>query len=681
MKPIRLPQFSLHGRLTVAMAIMLWLLGGSGLIGLYSVNRVVDALNRVEAETAREVSSLRDLASRIATDDPRTSLSLHAEGTEMRRNVNANLAEAERARDSAVGMIGAVMLVGLIAVAGISVVLARSIRRPIKELNKGVDEFARGNLDHRVPIYRQDELGMVVEMFNRMAAAVQGGQKELAHQAFHDPLTDLPNRDLFKDRVGHALACQIRDRRPLAVMFVDLDDFKTVNDCLGHAAGDQLLSLIAERLGRSVRPSDTVARLGGDEFAVLVEDMRGQRDAILVAERIIEALTEPLAIEGKEIFVHASVGIAMTYGGIEMDELLKNADVAMYAAKRSGKSRYKVFDSTMNEGVLERLELKTELQRAVERNEFVLHYQPLVDLVSGQIVGAEALVRWDHPKRGLVAPNEFVPLAEETGLIVPIGRWVMKEACHQIHEWQYHYGLDLKMSVNLSGKQFQEVAFVSEVERVLRETPLAANYLTLEITESMLLLNTAATIERLEELRELGVHVAIDDFGTGYSSLNYLRQFPIETVKIDQSFTDGIALGAEESALARAVLKLSHTLGMDTVAEGVGSTDQVAVLKDLGCTTGQGSLFGTAMPAHEFEQMLRDQSPKESFGFERPEEASLAPVRTPVSPAPASLEVVYEELSSPGRATVTPVPARVTDERVPVASDGVAGVAGDRLSL
>jgi diguanylate cyclase (GGDEF)-like protein len=565
-------------------------------------------------------------------------------------------------------------------VAGISVVLARSIRRPIKELNKGVDEFARGNLDHRVPVYRQDELGMVVEMFNRMAAAVQGGQKELAHQAFHDPLTDLPNRDLFKDRVGHALTRQIRDRKPLAVMFVDLDDFKTVNDSLGHAAGDQLLSWMAERLGRSVRPSDTVARLGGDEFAVLVEDMRGQRDAILVAERIIDALTEPLAIEGKEIFVHASVGIAITYGGIEMDELLKNADVAMYAAKRSGKGRYEVFDTSMNEGVLERLELKAELQRAVERNEFVLHYQPLVDLASGQIVGAEALVRWNHPKRGLVAPNEFVPLAEETGLIVPIGRWVMKEACHQIHEWQYHYGLDLKISVNLSGKQFQEGAFVSEVARVLRETPLAASYLTLEITESMLLLNTAATIERLEELRALGVHVAIDDFGTGYSSLNYLRQFPIGTVKIDKSFTDGIAQGVEESALARAVLKLSHTLGMDTVAEGVGSTDQVAVLKDLGCTTGQGSLFGRAMSPKEFEQMLRDQSPKESFGFERSEEAFLAPVSTLVSTAPASLEVIYEELGSPGRATVTPLPARVPDERMPVAGEA-GGVAGDALSF
>ena len=642
MKPIRVPQFSLHGRLTVAMAIMLWLLGGSGLIGLYSVNRVVAALNRVEAATAHEARSMSDLADRLPTDDETTSRSLRAMGGEMRREVSANLAEAERARDSAVSMIGAVMLVGLVAVAGISVVLARSIRRPIKELNKGVDEFARGNLDHRVPIYRHDELGMVVEMFNRMAAAVQGGQKELAHQAFHDPLTDLPNRDLFKDRVGHALTRQIRDGKPLAVMFVDLDDFKTVNDSLGHAAGDQLLSWMAERLGRSVRPSDTVARLGGDEFAVLVEDMRGQRDAILVADRIIEALTEPLAIDGKEIFVHASVGIAITYGSIEMDELLKNADVAMYAAKRSGKGRYEVFDTSMNEGVLERLELKAELQRAVERNEFVLHYQPLVDLASGQVVGAEALVRWNHPKRGLVAPNEFVPLAEETGLIVPIGRWVMKEACHQIHEWQYHYGIDLKISVNLSGKQFQEVRFVSEVARVLRETPLAPDDLTLEITESMLLLNTATTIERLEELRALGVHVAIDDFGTGYSSLNYLRQFPIGTVKIDKSFTDGIAQGAEESALARAVLKLSHTLGMDTVAEGVGSADQVAVLKDLGCTTGQGSLFGYAMPSREFEQMLRDQSPKESFGFERPADEFLAPVITP----PASLEVVYEEAGS-----------------------------------
>jgi EAL domain-containing protein (putative c-di-GMP-specific phosphodiesterase class I) len=244
-----------------------------------------------------------------------------------------------------------------------------------------------------------------------------------------------------------------------------------------------------------------------------------------------------------------------------------------------------------------------------------------------------------------------------------MGRWVMEEACHQIHEWQYHHGIDLKISVNLSGKQFQEAAFVSEVARVLRETPLAPDHLTLEITESMLILDTKTTIERLDDLRALGVLVAIDDFGTGYSSLNYLRQFPIGTVKIDKSFTDGIAQGPEESALARAVLKLSHTLGMETIAEGVGSSDQVAVLKDLGCTTGQGSLFGSAMPAKQFERMLIEQSPNESFGFERPVEELLAPLSTP----PASLEVVYEEIGSPGRAAVASFTARVADHGMPVA--------------
>jgi diguanylate cyclase (GGDEF)-like protein len=675
LKPKRLPQFSLHGRLTVAMAIMLWLVGGSGLIGLYSVNRVVEALNRVEDATTNESSSMSDLAASLPPEDWRTARSLRDMGSDMREEVNANLAEAEGARDSAVNMIGAVMLIGLVAVAGISVVLARSIRRPIRELKEGVEEFAKGNLDHRVPVHRTDELGLVVEMFNRMAAAVKGGQEELAHQAFHDPLTDLPNRDLFKDRVGHALARQTRDRKPLAVMFVDLDDFKTVNDSLGHAAGDQLLSWMAERLMRSVRPSDTVARLGGDEFAVLVEDMRGQRDAIRVAERIIDALTEPLAIEGKEIFAHASLGIALTYGGVEMDELLRNADVAMYAAKRSGKGRYEVFDFSMAEGVLERLELKAELQRAVERKEFVLHYQPLVDFESSEIVGAEALVRWNHPKRGLIAPSEFIPLAEETGLIVAMGRWVMEEACHQIHEWQYHYGRDLKISVNLSGKQFQETAFVSEVARVLRETPLAADHLTLEITESVLILDTKATIERLDDLRALGVQVAIDDFGTGYSSLNYLRQFPIGTVKIDKSFTDGIAQGPEQSALARAVLKLSHTLGMETVAEGVGSTDQVAVLKELGCTTGQGSFFGSAMPPKEFERLLIEQSPEEAFGFERPGRELLAPL----SLSPASLDVVYEELGSPDRAGVAFSSARAADNGMALRYEEAAELSEDVL--
>ncbi len=574
MGSFRLRELSLHFRLTMGMVLMLTLLFAAGLLSLTFVSRSTSAME--EALSAPE-------------------------------RAQATIDRARAEEEDLTTLIGLALGAGVGTVLFVSVLVSRSIRRPLRELKVGADNFAAGNLDYRIPIRRRDELGEALDMFNSMAAALEGGQESLEHQAFHDTLTGLPNRSLFHDRLSQALARQERERKPLAVLLVDLDDFKTVNDSLGHAAGDELLKFVADSLRETLRPADTAARLGGDEFAVLVQDMRGCRDAVQVAERIIDALTKKLLIEDKEVFVHGSVGIAITYGNESADDVLRNADVAMYAAKGDGKARYQIFDGAMHEGVMERLDLKADLQRAVERKEFVVHYQPLFDMESGKILSAEALVRWQHPERGIVLPNEFIPLAEETGLILEIGRFVLEEACRQLRWWQMQYDNDLCVSVNLSGRQLQESDIVEHVQSVLQSGPVAGSSVTLELTESVLMHNTESTVAKLNALRSLGVHLAIDDFGTGYSSLGYLRQFPIETIKIDRSFTQGVAAGPEESALARAVIKLADTLGMTSIAEGVETKQQVEQLAALGCRIGQGFVFSPALPPAELEKLMTQQ--------------------------------------------------------------------------
>ena len=567
-------RLSLHFRLTLALLFLLVFLFAAGLFAIVSFSNGIDQIH----------------------SDPRS-------GT-----LTTGLDAAERESQALTFRVGILMLFGLGTVLLSSVMVSRAIRRPLKELKKGAEHFAAGDLDFRVPVARKDEMGEVIDLFNSMASALQENQKDLSHQAFHDTLTGLPNRSLFQDRLAHAMARQGRDHKPLAVLLIDLDDFKTVNDSLGHAAGDQLLMSVAESITSCLRPADTAARLGGDEFAVLVEDMRGRRDALNVAERILRAFTGKLIIEGKEVFVHGSVGIAISYGQEESEELLRNADVAMYAAKAKGKGRYEVFDIGMHEGALARLDLKTELQTAAERREFQLYYQPLISLATGRIVGAEALLRWEHPIRGFIPPLEFIPLAEETGLILDIGRWVLEEACLQTNYWQMAFDADFKISVNLSGRQLQETDIVDVVTTAIAKAPIAGSSLTLEITESVLMRDTKATVAKLSELRKAGVHLAIDDFGTGYSSLGYLREFPVGVVKIDKSFTDGIAQGPEDSALARAIIKLAETLGMETIAEGIETDEQVRQLINLGCTVGQGEFFSPAVHANEFESLLSAQA-------------------------------------------------------------------------
>ena len=437
-------------------------------------------------------------------------------------------------------------------------------------------------------------------------------ENQLAHQAFHDSLTGLANRSLFQDRVEHAVARGVRNPQPISILFLDLDNFKTVNDSLGHAAGDQLLVSVAKRLRGCLRMCDTVARLGGDEFAILLEDANDQDNANAVAERITSELKAPFVLEGKQVFVGTSIGIANSLGGDSAEELLRNADVAMYLAKSKGKGCWELFQPHMHEVAVERLNLDADLRNALDREEFILHYQPIVELASGRIAGVEALVRWIHPERGFMAPGAFIPLAEETGLIVPLGRWVLEQACRQGRAWQAALpgNSPLTITVNLSGRQLQQADLVEVVAEVLEATRFPAELLVLEITESMMMQNVDATLRRLQQLRRLGIQIAIDDFGTGYSSLSYLQRFPIDILKIDKSFIDGVGLGVEESSLARAIIALGETLRLRTVAEGIHSPHQLAELIELGCDMGQGFYLARPIDAEVFGELLREAGPE-----------------------------------------------------------------------
>jgi len=430
-------------------------------------------------------------------------------------------------------------------------------------------------------------------------------EEQLQHQALHDPLTGLPNRVLFTDRLRQALARAWRRRQPLAVMFMDLDNFKVINDSLGHETGDKLLVMANERIRSFLRPEDTVARLGGDEFVFLLEDA-GLDGASRIAERILEMLRRPFYVGGRDLFVTASIGIAIADGGGRRStDLLRDADLAMYRAKHSGKARYAVFEETMNAQALERLELEHGLRRAVERNELAVHYQPEVSLATGKIAGFEALVRWQHPEQGLLLPEQFVPVAEETGLIVPIGEAVLEEACRRANEWHERWPSDAPaVCVNLSARQFRELGLAKSVARVLDETGLEPSSLFLEVTESTAMRDAQATAAALEELQGLGVRMILDDFGTGYSSLSYLERFPVEYVKIDHSFVGGLGEYPGAKMLVSAIISLAHALGLKVIAEGVETEEQGERLRTMGCDLAQGHLFSEPLTAKGVAELL-----------------------------------------------------------------------------
>jgi diguanylate cyclase (GGDEF)-like protein/PAS domain S-box-containing protein len=464
-------------------------------------------------------------------------------------------------------------------------------------------ETLRTNLMH-------DENVKGIVLNTRDVSERKAFEEQLQHQAFHDAVTGLANRALFKDRVEHMIERQARDNLPVSILFMDLDDFKTINDSLGHAAGDRMLAEVGERLKNALRQADTAARLGGDEFAILLEDGGDGVDAAEVAARILASLEGPFHLEGKEVFGRASIGIAtadaQTGGPEGAEELLRNADVAMYMAKEAGKGRYQVFEPAMHDTALRRLELKADLQRAVDNGEFVLHFQPVIELATGRVEGLEALVRWQHPTRGLIPPLDFIPLAEETGLIVSLGRWVLQEACTQSRRLQERYGMDppLQMAVNLSARQLQRPEIVGEIADTLMQTRLDPGSLVLEITESVMMQDMELSIQRLAELKELGVQLAVDDFGTGYSSLNYIRRFPVDILKVDKSFVDGVNEGGEESALTAAIIELAGILRLRPVAEGIERADQLEKLLDLRCDLGQGYYFAKPLPLEAVDELL-----------------------------------------------------------------------------
>lgn len=428
---------------------------------------------------------------------------------------------------------------------------------------------------------------------------------QLAHQAYHDALTQLPNRALFATRLTEAVAQAALHQHAVAVLFLDLDGFKIINDSLGHATGDALLIAVAQRVRRCVRPQDTVARLGGDEFIILLEDVPDVADAVRVAERITDELRVSFMLGTRHVFVTASIGITWSaWGENTAEELLREGDVAMYRAKHTGKACHAVFTPQMDVHLLERLDFEADVRRALEHHEFVLHYQPRVDLQTGGIIGFEALLRWCHPQRGWVAPGEFIPLAEETGLILPIGRWVLERACRQAAAWQIHYPTPLHMSVNLSVRQFQHAPLVEEIAQVLQETGLDPRTLALEITESVLMEYAETNLTMLHQLTALGVQLEIDDFGTGYSSLNYLKRLPVSVLKVDQSFVRGLGDDAGDTAIVQAVVTLAHNLGLHVVAEGVETEAQLMHLRALGCEFAQGYFLSRPLPSDAIEALL-----------------------------------------------------------------------------
>lgn len=432
-------------------------------------------------------------------------------------------------------------------------------------------------------------------------------EARLAHQATHDPLTGLPNRTLFLDRLEGALARARRHERQLAVLFLDLDHFKVVNDSLGHSLGDMLLVDIASRLVSALRPCDTLARFGGDEFVVLCEELEDPHDAVPIAERMVDAISGSFVINDSEVFVDVSIGIAFPNSpDADPETLIRDADAAMYQAKDRGRARWVIFDHAMRAHAVERLEIENFLRRSLERRELQVFYQPIINLETGRIRGVEALVRWGHPERGLLLPGDFIAIAEETGLIMPIGMWVFDQACRQVQRWhaEHPHLEDLTLAVNLSGYQLGHSEITNEVKRVLLDTGIDPALVEMEITESVLMDDVVSSHDTLAKLKDLGVHLAIDDFGTGYSSLSYLRRFPVDQLKVDRSFVDGLGTDPSDSAIVTAIITLAHTMGLEAVAEGVETQGQLNELRRLACDSAQGFLIARPNTAAEIEALL-----------------------------------------------------------------------------
>lgn len=462
----------------------------------------------------------------------------------------------------------------------------------------------RWMLETGIPLFRDEQefigfIGSAVDIHDRKQA-----EEQIIHNALHDSLTDLPNRALLMERLELSLNRVIRyNHTHFAVLFLDIDRFKLINDSLGHLAGDQLLIQFASRLEKIIRPTDLLARLGGDEFVLLLEDIHSVQEAIHLANRILDQVQLPFFIEEREVFLTVSIGIVLSnLQYVQGAELLRDADTAMYQAKIHGKARYEVFNLCMHDAALKQLQLENDLRKALKQQEFVMYYQPIINLHTEEMVGLEALIRWQRPLQGIVPPDEFIPVAEETGIIVSLGKWVLQTVCDQIQHWQQQFNnSSLRVSVNLSVKQLQDSNFLQQIDQILESTGLSGHSLTLEITESMLIDNVEEVITLLAQLRERSILIDIDDFGTGYSSLNYLRRFPIHALKVDKSFTQSIALNTD---IVQAIVSLSRALKIDVIVEGIETVDQMEILKEIGCEYGQGYYLGRPLPPSDVEKLL-----------------------------------------------------------------------------
>ncbi len=457
--------------------------------------------------------------------------------------------------------------------------------------------------------FAQDSVDFLQGIKNTLAAAIDRrcAEDRLAYLAQFDALTGLPNRNLYLDRLWQTLRQTDRDKRPVGVIFFDVDHFKSINDKLGHSGGDEVLTQIAVRLKKCLRPADTVARLSGDEFALVLDHLIVPEDATMVAERVIATLAKPFHVHGHEVYVTASIGISIAPGdGSNPDALLKNADMAMYRAKQAGRNTYRFFLPEMNARAAERLQIETELRGALARTEFVLHYQPKADINTGRISGFEALLRWNHPKRGLVPPNEFIPVLEETGLINEVGDWVMRQACQQIRTWQVGGLRDCPIAVNLSARQFARNNLDSTIGKLLHEFQINPNLLEFELTESVLMSDSRDAVQVLDNMKKYGVRLSVDDFGTGYSSLAYLKRFPLDALKIDRAFISHITTDQGDATIAKAIINLAHSLRLKVVAEGVESQAQLDFLRANDCDEMQGYLFAAPMSAADCADAVID---------------------------------------------------------------------------
>jgi diguanylate cyclase len=453
----------------------------------------------------------------------------------------------------------------------------------------------------------KDHVGRLEEVITVRTHGLEAANRQLRHLTTHDALTGLPNRVLLDDRLAQAMALADRDRRSFALMVCDLDRFKLINDSLGHRAGDELLQEVARRLSAVARTADTVARFGGDEFVLVGSSLADAEDAMQLAARAIEVLRAPVRVAGIDVHVSPSIGIALyPEDGASVEALLAHADAAMYAAKHQGRGSVQRYLPGMHAGIEDRVQMESELHQAIELKQFELYYQPKVDARTGVVRSAEALIRWVHPSRGLVSPADFIPLAEECGLIGAIGEWVIREACRQARAWQEEGVPSLRISVNLSASQFREVGLVDSIRRALDDVGLLARYLEVELTESAVMSDPEQSVAILEQLSAMGVLVSVDDFGTGYSSMSYLRRFPIDKLKIDRVFINEIASRPEDASIVRAIVSLAHSLNLKVVAEGVETSAQLDFLKTAGCDEYQGYHYSRPLPADQFQRLIRD---------------------------------------------------------------------------